>query len=186
MNKFAGTIAVVTGASAGIGRGITERLLQEPDLLVVGLARRSIDIANEKFTSIKCDVGKAEEVEAAFNQIKQQYPDKNISILINNAGHAKVKYWTLEISTHFQPLPIVEHENLTTSATLKPTSLSEASKVYESMLNTNVLGATLVLRQAASMFDHTKVGNIVNINSMSGHRVVQRLVGYEQVKIFQN
>ena len=95
MNKFAGTIAVVTGASAGIGRGITERLLQEPDLLVVGLARRSIDIANEKFTSIKCDVGKAEEVEAAFNQIKQQYPDKNISILINNAGHAKVKHWTL-------------------------------------------------------------------------------------------
>ena len=56
------------------------------------------------------------------------------------------------------------------------------------MLNTNVLGATLVLRQAASMFDHTKVGNIVNINSMSGHRVVQRLglVSYEHVKIFQN
>ena len=41
------------------------------------------------------------------------------------------------------------------------------------MLNTNVLGATLVLRKAAAMFDHGKVGNIVNINSMSGHRVVQ-------------
>ena len=53
MNKFSGTIAVVTGASAGIGLGITERLLQEPDLLVVGLARRSIDIDNDNFTSIK-------------------------------------------------------------------------------------------------------------------------------------
>ena len=27
--------------------------------------------------------------------------------------------------------------------------------------------------KASSMFDHNKVGNIVNINSMSGHRVVQ-------------
>ena len=90
MNKFAGTIAVVTGASAGIGLGITKRLLQEPDLIVIGLARRSIDIVNDKFTSIKCDVGKAEDVEAAFNQIKKQYPAKCISILINNAGHAKV------------------------------------------------------------------------------------------------
>ena len=90
MNKFAGTIAVVTGASAGIGLGITERLLQEPDLLVVGLARRWINIDDDKFTSIKCDVGKADEVEAAFNQIKKKYPAKSISILINNAGHAKV------------------------------------------------------------------------------------------------
>ena len=36
------------------------------------------------------------------------------------------------------------------------------------------------------MFDHTKVGNIVNINSMSGHRVVQRLgfPGAEQIRSF--
>ena len=72
-------------------------------------------------------------------------------------------------------MPIVKHDKLNTSATLKPASLYEASKVYESMLNTNVLGATLVLRQAATMLDHEKVGNIVNVNSMIGHKVVGRI-----------
>ena len=43
-----------------------------------------------QFTSIQCDVGQADQVEAAFGQIAAKFPDKNISILINNAGHAKV------------------------------------------------------------------------------------------------
>ena len=48
-------------------------------------------------------------------------------------------------------------------------SLTEAAKVYESMLATNVLGATLVTRQAATMFDHNAGGTIVNVNSTAGH-----------------
>ena len=35
MEKFAGTIAVITGASAGIGRGLVLELLKSKDLKVV-------------------------------------------------------------------------------------------------------------------------------------------------------
>ena len=66
MNKFAGTVAVVTGASAGIGRGIAERLCEE-GLSVVGLSRRKVDLENDNFSSLQCDVGNAAEVQDAFS-----------------------------------------------------------------------------------------------------------------------
>ena len=118
MEKFAGTLAVVTGASAGIGHGLVLELLKSKDLKVsqkikqlwfrvrrqvdfrtfnfdskvIGLARREIDIRHENFVSFKCDVGNAEQVKAAFENIRKQFPDIPISILVNNAGHAKVRY----------------------------------------------------------------------------------------------
>ena len=86
---------------------------------------------------------------------------------------------------YIQPLPIMQHEKLETSATLreeKYDDLAEAAKdrvertairgarlhiasdqfeepwkVYESMINTNVIGATIVTREGSKFFDHTKV-----------------------------
>ena len=52
---------------------------------------------------------------------------------------------------------------------MTPITLTEAAKVYESMLATNILGTTLVTRQAATMFDHVQGGTIVNVNSTAGH-----------------
>ena len=62
------------------------------DLQVIGLARREIDIRHENFVALKCDVGNAGQVKAAFKNIKEQFPNIPISILVNNAGHAKVRY----------------------------------------------------------------------------------------------
>ena len=49
MEKFHGTIAIVTGASAGIGLGIVKKLLETEQLEVVGLSRREIKIPKPNF-----------------------------------------------------------------------------------------------------------------------------------------
>ena len=110
MNKFANSIAVVTGASSGIGekqsvipvhvhgffvnsflgRGIVTELVKYPEIEVVGLSRSKVEIKNSNFTFFKCDVANAGDVTNAFNQIENKFPNKKISILINNAGMSKV------------------------------------------------------------------------------------------------
>ena len=49
MEKFHGTIAVVTGASSGIGLGIVEKLLETAELEVVGLSRREMKLSKPNF-----------------------------------------------------------------------------------------------------------------------------------------
>ena len=49
MEKFHGTIAVVTGASSGIGLGIVEKLLHIDELEVVGFSRREMKLSRPNF-----------------------------------------------------------------------------------------------------------------------------------------
>ena len=158
MEKFEGTIAIVTGASGGIGLGIAKKLIQFSRLEVIGFSRREITVRytvyaifeNEYKISnfiqswIKCDVGNAEDVENAFSEISLKFPDKRISILINNAANAKL-------------LPLLDHEKIVTKSCVQPESLGEAADIYRGMMDTNILGPTLVTRAAMKYFDHTKV-----------------------------
>ena len=52
MEKFHGTIAVVTGASSGIGLGIVKKLLETQQLEVVGLSRREMTLIEPNFRKI--------------------------------------------------------------------------------------------------------------------------------------
>lgn len=92
----------------------------------------------------KCDVGDAEDVEKAFSDIATKFPNRNISILINNAAHNKL-------------LPLIDHEKIVGPSCLKPETLKEASDIYRSLMDTNILGPTLVTRAAMKFFDHAKV-----------------------------
>jgi len=159
MEKFHGTIAVVTGASSGIGLGIVEKLLETAELEVVGLSRREMKLSKSNFSWFKCDVGNAEDVERTFSEISSKFPNRNISILINNAGHTKL-------------LPLLDHEKINNQSCLKPESLKEAADIYKSLMDTNILGPTLVTRAAMKLFDHTKCGNIINVNSQCGYQVL--------------
>ena len=49
MEKFSGTIAVVTGASSGIGLGIVKKLLESKELEVVGFSRREMTLSEPNF-----------------------------------------------------------------------------------------------------------------------------------------
>lgn len=92
MEKWRGKIAVVTGASSGIGEAIV-RDLAAGGLIVIGLARgveKIAEIAKDfeegKIVPYKCDVSDLESIKEAFKWIEEKF--SSIHILINNAGIA--------------------------------------------------------------------------------------------------
>ncbi|CAO1436216.1 unnamed protein product [Diamesa serratosioi] len=92
MEKWEGSLAVVTGASSGIGAALTCDLARA-GVNVVGLARRVNKIEEHikelgptpgKVYAYKCDVTDQESIKEAFKWIEEQFGF--IRIMINNAG----------------------------------------------------------------------------------------------------
>ncbi|BBI36435.1 SDR family oxidoreductase [Cohnella abietis] len=92
-NKLKGKVALVTGASRGIGREIAEELARNGAKVVVNYAS-SPDKAEEVVTGIKnnggeavaiqADISSVAEVERLFQETLKVY--ERIDILVNNAG----------------------------------------------------------------------------------------------------
>lgn len=150
MERWYNKIAVVTGASSGIGSAIVKELLTH-GLQVIGLARR-VDRIEElrkqlpsnlqnKLTALDCDVSCVKSVNQAFDKIISLFG--GIDILINNAGcMCKGKLCTR--------------------------NPDEIQKV----LQTNVMGVVYCTQRAfQSMKERNFNGHIMLINSISGHKV---------------
>ena len=92
-NKLAGKIALVTGASRGIGRAIAERLSRDGASVAINYVR-NLDKAEEVFTEITSAGGTAFTIQADVCRIDgiQQLFEKTLEhfgrldILVNNAG----------------------------------------------------------------------------------------------------
>jgi short-subunit dehydrogenase len=92
MKRYDGRVAVVTGASSGIGRRIAGDLASR-GAVVVGLARRG-DLLQElrrelvttspESETIVCDVADADQLRAGLADIDQRH--RRIDVLVNNAG----------------------------------------------------------------------------------------------------
>ncbi|WP_076377453.1 SDR family NAD(P)-dependent oxidoreductase [Filimonas lacunae] len=142
MKRLENKVAVVTGASKGIGAGIAEKLAAEGAAVVVNYASSKEDaekvvakiISNGgKAIAVKGDVSKAADVDHLFAEALGQYGA--VDILVNNAG---VYQWGAladftEESYHFQ-------------------------------FNINVLGVLLASKAAVKSFSE-KGGSIINIGS---------------------
>jgi len=76
-------IAVVTGASTGIGKATAERLAQD-GYRVYGTSRRGGQAGLQPFEMLALDVTNDESVEAAVEQVMQR--EGRIDLLVNNAG----------------------------------------------------------------------------------------------------
>ncbi|GFG29135.1 hypothetical protein Cfor_12660, partial [Coptotermes formosanus] len=143
MERWAGRVAVVTGASSGIGAAIAAELTKK-GLKVVGLARRvervqelskSLETATGNLYTVKCDVSNEPEVLAAFKWVKDNVG--GVDILINNA------------------------------AVLYDTSLTSGStEELKKMLDVNVLGLSVCTKQAFQSMKERGVddGHIIHIN----------------------
>ncbi|ENN70856.1 hypothetical protein YQE_12519, partial [Dendroctonus ponderosae] len=150
VERFSGKVAVVTGASAGIGASIAEDLVKN-GIIVAGLARRTENVEKiaQKLTgqkgklyAFKCDMTVEAEVIATIKQIIAKLGP--ISILINNAG--------LSLNTSL---------------------LGGDTKKWKTVLDTNILGLCIATREVAqNMIANKTAGHIIHINSVLGHQVI--------------
>lgn len=144
MSKLQGKVAVVTGASKGIGAGIAKSLAAAGAAVVVNYAasregadRVVADItqAGGKAVAVQGDVAKTVDVERLFAEAKKAYG--RLDILVNNAGVYQ-----------FAPLEEVTAE------------------LFHRQFDINVLGLLQVTREAVKHFG-AEGGNVINISSVA-------------------
>src|ERR1700720_1014966 len=91
--KLSGKVAVVTGASKGIGAGIAKHLAAEGAAVVVNYAssKDGADKAVDEITkrggkaiAVQADVAKGKDIERLFSEAKKAFG--RLDILVNNAG----------------------------------------------------------------------------------------------------
>jgi 3-oxoacyl-[acyl-carrier protein] reductase len=140
--KLAGKVAVVTGASKGIGASIAKHLAAEGAAVVVnyssskeGADRVVAEIANKggKAVAVQGNVAKKNDIERLFAETKKAFG--RLDILVNNAGVYE-----------FSPLEGVTEEQ------------------FHKHFDVNVLGLVLASKEAAKYFDSSG-GSIINIGS---------------------
>ena len=132
-------VALVTGASAGIGKAIVRRLLRD-DWIVYGAARRTVamtDIANEGARVLSLDVCDEASMQSAVDAVMAR--EGQIDALVNNAGYGS--YGAIE------DVPI-----------------AEARRQFE----VNVFGLARLSQLVLPGMRAARSGCIVNISSMGG------------------
>lgn len=141
-------LALVTGASSGIGQSIALRLARDGYRILVHynsgrtgaentLAR--IQAAGGEGSLLQFDVGDPLAVEAALEAQAKEFPDLPISVLVNNAGR---------------------HQD-----TLLGLMSNEA---FDSVMRTNVNGPFYLMRWCVRKMLRARAGSIVNIASLAG------------------
>lgn len=143
MSKLNNKVAVVTGASKGIGAGIAKRLAAEGATVVVNYlssregADKVVDeivAAGGKAVAIGANVAVESEVVKMFDDIKAQFG--RVDVLVNNAG-----------IYNFAPLEEITPEH------------------YKHIYDINVLGLILASKAASPLFPQSG-GAIINISSV--------------------
>jgi NAD(P)-dependent dehydrogenase (short-subunit alcohol dehydrogenase family) len=157
---MSGKVALVTGASGGLGRHFAGVLAQAGARVVLGARRpqqlaEAVDEITEAGGSARAvalDVTDGHSVHDAFDEIEETVG--LVEVVINNAGTTVTK-------------PLLE--------------VSESE--WDQVLATNLRGTWLVMREAARrMIDAKSGGSVVNITSILGDRVAGNVAPYTASK----
>jgi len=159
MGKLKNRIAVVTGASKGIGAGIAKGFAAEGATVVVNYASSKED-AERVITEIKekggkaiavqADVSKAADVRRLFAETRKAFG--KLDVLVNNAG--VYEFATLAEITEEQ---------------------------FHRLFNANVLGLILATQEAAKLFGPAG-GSVINIGSTASQVTPPATVVYTATK----
>jgi len=142
MGKLKGKVAVVTGASKGIGAGIAKALAAEGASVVVNYASskegadrvvHEIQAAGGKAVAVQGDVSKQADISRLFAETKKAYG--KVDVLVNNAGVYE-----------FAPLEAITEE------------------LFHKQFNLNVLGLLLTTKEAVKLMG-AEGGSVINIGS---------------------
>lgn len=159
MSRLEGKVAVVTGASKGIGASIAEYLGAAGASVVVNYAtsKPGADAVVQRITknggkaiAVQADVSKPQDITRLFAETKAAYGQ--LDILVNNAGIYE-----------FAPLETVTAEH------------------FHKQFNLNVLGLLLTTQEAVKHFNGSG-GSIINIGSIVGSMPVATASVYSATK----
>jgi 3-oxoacyl-[acyl-carrier protein] reductase len=155
MGRLDGKVAIVTGGSKGIGRGIGEALAREGAHVVLSARGNdelqktvaSMRMDSLQVTAIQADVSREEDVTRLVDGTVKTYG--RLDILVNNAGMGVFK-------------PVTE---LTVQE-------------FDAMWGTNMRGVFLMSRAAIPHMVRTGGGDIVCIASLAGKNTMKNGAGY--------
>lgn len=142
-SKLAGKVAVVTGASKGIGAAIAKHLAAEGAAVVVNYASSKtgadkvvseITAQGGKAVAVQGDVAKKADIEKLFTETSKAFG--KVDILVNNAGVYE-----------FAPLEQITEEH------------------FHKQFNLNVLGLLLTTQEALKHFNGNG-GSVINLSSL--------------------
>lgn len=140
-------IALITGATSGIGQATAELLLQnEYKVIITGRREDRLNEFQSRYSqndvhTLNFDIRNEQSVLEALNSLPENW--KNIDVLVNNAGLA------LGLSQFYDGN--TEH--------------------WDTMIDTNVKGLLYISRAVSRGMKERKSGHIVNIGSIAGKEV---------------
>lgn len=160
MSQLEDKVAIVTGASRGIGRAIAERFAKEgASVVICGRKQEPLDqVANElrglsgRILPIACHVGRLEDLEGMVNVTAREFG--KIDILVNNAG--------------------------TNIAQGPATDMTDAQ--FDKMVEVNLKSAYRLTRLVAPGMCQRGSGSIINIASIAGIRPQFQSLLYSMTK----
>ncbi len=143
-----GKIALITGASRGIGEAIASTLAEYgAHVILTSRKQESLDKVAGKIkdsggraTPIACHVGKLDQIESLFNEIRERFG--RLDILINNAA----------TNPYFGDM------------------LGADEGIWDKTNEVNLKGPFFMIQHAAKLMIETGGGSIVNVASINGIR----------------